>query len=461
MDGLALRLLLTKRTKETENEKMRLKFGMRPVTLAAAVALLAGCAVAGAKTIGMNTPARSLTRERIAQLPKSEQKAWFDYLERSERQRAADKASFAAEVKAAGVTTPSEPAHGFGAYSLHRERAREWYASADAQRIADNVTTYQTPAGGWGKNMDMTREPRKLGERYAPNNVSRLLSPGDFDTPADPEWNYIGTIDNDATTTELNFLAKAIGAAGKADTAKWRASFAKGIEYLLQAQYPNGGWPQVWPLEGGYHDAITYNDDAVTQVIELMHSVAEAKGDFGFALPELRKKAAAAFERGIRCTLASQLREDGKRTGWAQQEDMLTLEPVSARNYEMPATSSGESAGVMRMLMVDLPHPTAEEQRAIHAVAAWFEKTAIYGESYERTPAGRGLVAKQGAGPIWARYYQMGTDKPIFGDRDKTIHDTVDELSLERRNGYGWYGTEPSRALEQYAQWKKQHPETK
>jgi PelA/Pel-15E family pectate lyase len=140
---------------------------------------------------------------------------------------------------------------------------------------------------------------------------------------------------------------------------------------------------------------------------------------------------------------------------------MLTLEPVSARNYEMPATSSGESVGVMLMLMDDLPHPTAEEQQAIRAAAAWFEKVAIRGESYERTPQGRGLVAKQGAGPIWARYYQMGTDKPIFGDRDKSIHDSVDELSTERRNGYGWYGTEPSRVLEQFAQWTKQHPETK
>jgi PelA/Pel-15E family pectate lyase len=55
----------------------------------------------------------------------------------------------------------------------------------------------------------------------------------------------------------------------------------------------------------------------------------------------------------------------------------------------------------------------------------------------------------------------MGTDRPIFGDRDKSIHDSVDELSAERRNGYGWYGTEPSRVLEQFAQWTKQHPETK
>jgi PelA/Pel-15E family pectate lyase len=442
-------------------KKKMMKHWMRPAKLAVAVALVAGSAFGFGSTIGMNTPARSLTREAIAKLPKSEQKAWLDYLVRSERQRAADKAALAAEVKAAGVATPTEPAHGYSARSVPLERESAWYATAEARQIADNLTTYQTPAGGWGKNMDMAHEPRKTGERYAPNNISHFLSADDYDKPAEPDWNYIGTLDNDATTTQLNFLAKVIGAAGSADTAKWRASYAKGIEYLLAAQYPNGGWPQVWPLEGGYHDAITYNDDAVTQAMELMHNTAEATGDFSFAPKPLRVRAAASFERAMKCTLASQIKEGGKLTGWAQQEDMLTLEPVSARNYEMPAISSGESASVLLMLMECLPHPTAAEQAAIRSMAAWFQKTAVYGQSYQRTPNGRALVAAPGAGPIWSRYYQIGTDRAIFGDRDKTIHDSVGDLSLERRNGYSWFGAEPKRALERYAEWQKQFPEQK
>lgn len=433
---------------------------VRPALLAVAVALFAGSANLQAATVGHNTPARSLTRERIAQLPKAEQKAWLEYLERSEHLRAADKAAFAAEVKAAGVTTPTEPAHGFAARSLPLERDAAWYASDEARRFADNLITYQTPAGGWGKNMDMSHEPRKMGERYAPNNVSRFLSADDYDRPAEPEWNYIGTIDNDATHTQLNFLAKVMTAAHGADTRKWRAAFEKGIEYLLNAQYPNGGWPQVYPLEGGYHDAITYNDDAMTEVMNLMHNIALGQGNFSFTRPAMRRQAAAAFARGMQCTLASQIKAQGRLTGWAQQEDPLTLEPVSARNYEMPAISAGESAGVMRMLMSDA-HPSAQEQQAIRTVAAWFQKTAVQGFVYTRTPQGRGLVAQPGAAPLWARYYQIGTDKPIFGDRDQSIHDTVDELSLERRNGYGWYGEEPSHALELYAAWTKLHPEMK
>jgi PelA/Pel-15E family pectate lyase len=60
-----------------------------------------------------------------------------------------------------------------------------------------------------------------------------------------------------------------------------------------------------------------------------------------------------------------------------------------------------------------------------------------------------------GAPPIWARFYQIGTDRPIFGDRDKTIHDNVEELSQERRRGYSWYGSGPQASIDEYRKWQK------
>jgi PelA/Pel-15E family pectate lyase len=72
---------------------------------------------------------------------------------------------------------------------------------------------------------------------------------------------------------------------------------------------------------------------------------------------------------------------------------------------------------------------------------------------------GRLLVPAPGNGPLWARYYEIGTDRPIFGDRDRTIHDDVSEISLERRNGYGWYRDTPNRLLEHYARWSQSHPQ--
>ena len=57
--------------------------------------------------------------------------------------------------------------------------------------------------------------------------------------------------------------------------------------------------------------------------------------------------------------------------------------------------------------------------------------------------SGNGLLAAPGAPPLWARLYEIGTDRPIFGDRDRTIHYDVTELSSERRLGYQWYGGWP------------------
>ena len=59
---------------------------------------------------------------------------------------------------------------------------------------------------------------------------------------------------------------------------------------------------------------------------------------------------------------------------------------------------------------------------------------------------------------LWARFYQLGSDRPIFGDRDKSIHDDVNEISKERRKGYGWFKDTGKRVLEHYAKWAKAHP---
>jgi len=424
-------------------------------------ALIAIGVTAQAAVIGTNLPAESLTRDRIAQLPAADQRAWLAYLDRSSRQRDADKAFLRAEMKRLGISHPLQAPFDASGRSIPLNRESSWYTSAEARHIADVIVSFQTPAGGWGKNIEMSREPRHAGEAFASDSPSRFISPGDFDAPRDPDWNYVGTIDNDATTTQLRFLAKTIsGLPPKAGTA-YRAAFLKGMNYLFAAQFPNGGWPQVWPLEGGYHDAITYNDDAMVNVMDLMHHIADGQGEYSFVPHDISRRAAASFRRGVQCILATQIKADGKRTVWPQQDDALTLRPVSARNFEPPAQCASESSSLLLILVNDLAHPTLEQRDAIRAAAAWFRRTAVYGQSWNQTPEGRRLVSAPGAGPIWARYYQVGTNQPVFGDRDKSIHDDVNEVSRERRNGYRWYCTEPQNALSRFEIWNKEHTESK
>lgn len=406
-----------------------------------------------AHLLGTNVPATPLTAERVANRP-----AWKTYWENSQRQRQADQAVLRAEMRALGLKESIEPPKAASPKATPLDRPASWYGSAEARRLADCVVSFQTPAGGWAKHTDFGQHVRAPGEAFAGDSNSQFLRTNDFDVPAEVKWNYVGTFDNDATTTELRFLAKVIAAGGTNNTALTTA-FTRGIHYILAAQNPHGGWPQVWPLQGGYHDAVTFNDDAMLNVIKLLRDVANGQKEFAFAPPELRAQADAGWRRGLDCLLAAQIVVNGHRTVWGQQHDALTLQPASARNYEMPSAASSESATIVLFLM-QLPEPNSNVVAAVHAAVAWFEKTKIEGKAFQVVGTeSRKLVDAPGHAAMWARYYEIGTDKPLFGDRDQTIHDDVNELSRERRKGYGWFKDTAKRVEQHYVKWAKQHPQ--
>jgi PelA/Pel-15E family pectate lyase len=433
-----------------------------------------------ASVIGTNTPVKPLTEERVrAELPKGQQGPWLEYLKRSDAQMAADKAALAKERE--GLTQiPPLPKQGFSGRSMRMREPAAFYKSEEARRTGDIIVSFQIPSGGWSKNLAFDA-PRAKGQLYATANLAPTeAAPGDFDKPTDEKWHYIGTLDNDATNTELHFLAKLSAALPGHEGDAYRASALRGFEYLLRSQYPNGGWPQVWPLEGGYHDEVTFNDNAEIESAETLGMVArgedqrpthpgdEAAGmdgapsdvapeDYTFVPAAMRSRAKTAVAKALDCILKAQVKVNGQLTVWGQQYDPLTLEPASARNYEMPSLSSGESADAMAYLM-SLPKPSPQVVRSVEAAAAWFEAHKIMGYTWSGgrdTPGGRSLKKVDGAGPLWSRYYSLTTGKPIFGDRDRTIHDDVMEISLERRNGYAWYGAGPMGALERYQEWRK------
>jgi PelA/Pel-15E family pectate lyase len=394
-----------------------------------AVALLALLSLAACAE-GQERPLLDATR--IAALPAAERDAWLRYLEASRHNRQRDRAALDAEVRAAGRErwTPAPAGPGF---VVEKHMTDAWFRGEDARRTADAIVSFQTPTGGWSKRVDF-RRARRPGENWA--------SEGD--------WSWIGTLDNGATTEQMRFLAGVIHVHGDP---RHRDSFLRGLDYLILAQFPNGCWPQVYPLVGSYHDAVTYNDDAMVHALDLLRSV--ARGEYAFVPEEGRRHAAVAVERGIGCVLATQVVVGGHKTVWGAQHDPLTLAPVRARPYEHAALSGRESARIIDFLMgIESPEPAAVA--AVHAAAAWFRQTAIYGFTYE--PRGR-LAARDGAGPLWARFYEIGTNRPIFSDREGVIRYDLREIGEERRRGYLWYSDEPAATLRRYDAWARRHPE--
>ncbi|MBY0419009.1 MAG: pectate lyase [Pararheinheimera sp.] len=75
-------------------------------------------------------------------------------------------------------------------------------------------------------------------------------------------------------------------------------SVQKGISFILQAQYPYGGFAQTYPLRGGYHNAISFNDDVTMDLLTLLHQVA-TEPLFAFVESALKQRAARQFEPGV------------------------------------------------------------------------------------------------------------------------------------------------------------------
>ncbi|MDI1247607.1 MAG: pectate lyase [Lacunisphaera sp.] len=316
----------------------------------------------------------------------------------------------------------------------------EWYASAEARALAASILLYQASEGGWTKNTDMS----------APPSAAYLaLKPGA----------HAPTIDNGGTTTQLQFLALVITATGDATL---RAAFERGFDYLLAAQYANGGWPQFYPLVKGYYTHITYNDNAMVNVLTLLRATAQGKAPYAFVDEARRAKAAAAVERGIACILRTQVKQGGKLTAWCAQHDETTFAPAWARNFEPPSLSGMESVGLVRILL-GVENPSPEIIAAVEGAVAWFRAVPVRGLRVDTAPGTDGkkdrhAVADPAAPLLWARFYELETNRPIFIGRDKVIHYDYNEIERERRAGYSYLSDWPATLLEKdYPRWRAKH----
>lgn len=319
-----------------------------------------------------------------------------------------------------------------------------FYASRTAQDIADRIVYYQQESGGWTKNIN-------YHFAYTPEQMLQLKK------------NLAGpTIDNGATTQELRYLARVYQYKPEK---KWRKAFLRGVEYLLEAQYPNGGWPQFWPkrnIDNGlnYSARITFNDNAMVNVMNLLKSL--YTGDKPYASLRLDKKllerCRQAFDRGVDCILKCQIRVNGKPTVWCAQHDENTFAPAKARAYELPSFSGSESADIVRLLM-SIDKPSQEVVEAVNGAVDFFRTHEIRNIKTEHFINEQGnndmRVVPELGNVMWARFYDLDTQKPFFCGRDGVKHQSVYDIERERRAGYCWYTDAPSRVLKAYPKWLK------
>ncbi|HQR34373.1 MAG TPA: pectate lyase, partial [Blastocatellia bacterium] len=246
-----------------------------------------------------------------------------------------------------------------------------------------------------------------------------------------------------------------------ADRARFKAAFLKGLDFIFKAQYDNGGWPQFYPYPSGYQKHITYNDDAMVGLLSLLREVSRKAPAYAFVDEIRRAKAGLAVKKGIECILKTQIVTDGNRTVWCAQHDETTFAPASARSYEKISLSGSESVGIVRFLM-SVEKPDARMIDAVQSAIAWFQQTKLTGIRYFNKPNAslpggydRVIEPDANASPLWARFYEIGTNRPIFCGRDGVIKYSLAEIEHERRSGYRWYVDSPAELLNKdYPAWQ-------
>jgi PelA/Pel-15E family pectate lyase len=315
--------------------------------------------------------------------------------------------------------------------------------------LAENMLVYQRAVGGW---------PKAIGKVVV--KYEQVLSDAEKQKIKADSLHKDATIDNKATSREIRYL---IDAYKNTSNPRYLAAVQKGIDYLLEAQYANGGWPQYYPDHSLYRGQITYNDNAMINVLNILQDIVEGKNNLDLLNTSYKAKAEDAVKKGIGCILKTQVVVDGKPTVWCAQHDEKTLKPAQARAFELVSLSGMESVNIVEFLM-RIKHPDAAVKNAITAAVQWFEKSKIKGYDFVFVPAkdlpgGKDRILEKKTGAvIWARFYDIETNEPFFSGRDSEKRKTVAEIELERRVGYAWYGTWPAALLDKkYPAWLKKN----
>ncbi len=322
------------------------------------------------------------------------------------------------------------------------------YAPAQVGQIVTNILLFQRANGGWPKDYDMTAV-------LTEDQKAKVLA-----TRSQTDTSF----DNGNVHSQAAYLAQAVA---QTDEPAWRDACRRGLDFMLSAQYPNGGFPQRYPKPTDYHAHITFNDGAMIGCLNVLKDAADGAPHFTWLDASRRERARAAVEQGVACILQCQIRVDGRLTGWCQQHDEKTYEPRPARTFELASICPQDTTEIVRFLM-RLENPNTNAVQAIDAAVAWLTKVKLSGirvENIKAPPAeflrhtadfDKVVVNDPTAPPLWARHYEIGTDRPIFAGRDGVKKYALADIERERRTGTAWYGNWPGKLIAtDYPKWRR------
>ena len=202
------------------------------------------------------------------------------------------------------------------------------------------------------------------------------------------------------------------------------------LNFILESQYPNGGWPQRYPpavdyFGKGYPDYTayhTYNDNVIVGNIYLMLEAWEKLG--------IQEYKEAALQ-GMDFVVLSQT--PPPQPGWGQQYNM-EIKPAAARSYEPAAVSPVTTASCIRQLM-NFYKITGNRRylRGIPAAIEWLENSYLPDEDKVRKTY------------THAHFCELGTNKPLYAHREGTCWaDGRYWVDYEPGNFPGHYGMQVS-----------------
>jgi len=315
------------------------------------------------------------------------------------------------------------------------------YDPTQVNGIIENILLFQRNNGGWPKDYDMTA----------------ILTEDQRQQVIATRHKQDTSFDNGNIHSQVEYLAKAIS---QVPASGWKLACERGFDFMLQAQYENGGFPQRFPDPSGYASHITFNDGVTIGVLNVLHNAAIGAPHFEWLDFARRSKAKQAVNKGIRCILKCQVRVDGELTGWCQQHDEVTYEPRPARTFELASLCPQDTTEIVNFLMRQAA-PNEELIVAVDSAVTWLRTVQISGFRVERVTATQAsfpgydtdkdviVVADLDAKPLWARHYEIGTNRPIFAGRDAVKRYALAEIERERRVGTAWYGYWPQKLIDQ------------